>query len=71
MKKIKILLLGAGGNVSQGFLKAIHSYDFTKEQVEVEVVGACISPESLGLYMCDKALEWKKILSICSGIKKK
>lgn len=55
MKKIKVLLLGAGGNVSQGILKAIRSYDFAKEQVEVEVVGACISPESLGLYMCDKA----------------
>lgn len=55
MRKIKILLLGAGGNVSQGILKAIRSYDFTGDLVEVEVVGACISPESLGLYMCDKA----------------
>ena len=55
MKKIKILLLGAGGNVSQGILKAIRSYDFAKEEIEIEVVGACISPESLGLYMCDKA----------------
>ncbi len=55
MRKLTILLLGVGGNVSQGILKAIRAYDFTKENVEVHVIGACISPESVGLYMCDQA----------------
>ena len=55
MRKLTILLLGVGGNVSQGILKAIRAYDFTKEDVEVHVIGACISPESVGLYMCDQA----------------
>ena len=55
MRKLTILLLGVGGNVSQGILKAIRAYDFTKENVKVHVIGACISPESVGLYMCDQA----------------
>ena len=55
MRKLTILLLGVGGNVSQGILKAIRAYDFTKENVEVHVIGACISPEAVGLYMCDQA----------------
>jgi len=55
MRKLTILLLGMGGNVSQGILKAIRNYGFAKEQVEVKIVGACISAASAGLYMCDKA----------------
>ena len=55
MRKLTILLLGVGGNVSQGILKAIRGYDFAKENVEIRVIGACISPESVGLYMCDQA----------------
>lgn len=55
MRKLTILLLGVGGNVSQGILKAIRGYDFAKENVEIHVIGACISPESVGLYMCDQA----------------
>lgn len=55
MRKLTILLLGVGGNVSQGILKAIHAYDFTKENVKVQIIGACVSPESVGLYMCDRA----------------
>ena len=34
MRKLTILLLGVGGNVSQGILKAIRAYDFTKENVK-------------------------------------
>ena len=45
MRKLTILLLGVGGNVSQGILKAIRGYDFAKENVEIHVIGACISPE--------------------------
>lgn len=55
MRKLTILLLGVGGNVSQGILKAIRGYDFAKKNVEIHVIGACISPESVGLYMCDQA----------------
>ena len=55
MREITILLLGVGGNVSQGILKAIRHYDFAKDDIEVHVIGACISPDSIGLYMCDEA----------------
>ena len=47
---IKILLLGVGGNVSQGILTALrHS------NLNCRIIGACVSPESLGLFFCDKA----------------
>lgn len=50
MKKINILVLGVGGNVSQGIVTALrHS------QLDCNILGACISPESMGLYFCDKA----------------
>lgn len=49
-----MLLLGVGGNVSQGILKAIRNYDFGNKKINV--IGACISPDSVGLYMCDKAM---------------
>lgn len=48
---INILILGIGGNVSQGILKAIRMCN-----IETHIVGACISPYSSGLYMCDEAL---------------
>lgn len=49
-RKIKVLVLGAGGNVSQGIIKALKN-----SQLDIELIGACISSESTGLYMCDKA----------------
>ena len=53
MNEIKILILGAGGNVSQGIIKALKNSDFG--ETKLNITGACISPESLGLFMCDKA----------------
>lgn len=53
MKEINILVLGAGGNVSQGIIKALKNSDFG--ETKLNITGACISPESLGLFMCDKA----------------
>lgn len=49
-KQLNILILGVGGNVSQGIITALrHS------RYNCNIVGACISSESLGLYFCDKA----------------
>lgn len=48
--KINILILGVGGNVSQGILTAIKC-----SSIPCRIVGACISEESLGLYFCDSA----------------
>lgn len=51
MKTIRILLLGVGGNVSQGILKAIrHS------GLDHHIVGACVFPDTAGLFLCDRAL---------------
>jgi carbamoyl-phosphate synthase large subunit len=50
MNKINILILGVGGNVSQGILKAV-----LMSKLNVRIVGACVDSESLGLYMCDSA----------------
>lgn len=50
MKKINILLLGVGGNVTQGILAVLN-----KKREQYNVIGACISEESIGLYMCDKS----------------
>ena len=47
---INVLVLGVGGNVSQGILKALRASD-----LDLRVIGACISPMSSGLYMCDEA----------------
>lgn len=45
-----ILILGMGGEVSKGILKAIrHS------AIPCHIVGACISPDSEGLYLCEEA----------------
>ena len=48
--KLKILILGVGGNVSQGIIKALKN-----SELNMELIGACISPQSIGLYMCEKA----------------
>ncbi len=50
MNQINVLILGVGGNVSQGILTAIKS-----SELNCHIVGACISEESLGLYYCDTA----------------
>lgn len=50
MKTVNILVLGVGGNVSQGILKAI-----ARSNIRCRVIGACVSTESIGLYFCDKA----------------
>ena len=47
---INVLVLGVGGNVSQGILKALRASD-----LDLHIVGACIGPLSTGLYMCDEA----------------
>lgn len=44
------LVLGVGGNVSQGILKALAASD-----LRLRVVGACTSPLSAGLYLTDRA----------------
>lgn len=49
MKELNILVLGVGGNVSQGILKAL-----ANSQIKANIIGACISEKSLGLYMCHK-----------------
>ncbi len=69
MDKLNILVLGVGGNVSQGILKAL-----SLSKLPHRVVGACISPLALGLYTVDRAyisppvydpnfMDW--ILNIC------
>lgn len=50
MKQINVLVLGVGGNVSQGILTALKS-----SNLNCHIVGACINEESLGLYFCDTA----------------
>ena len=46
---INVLVLGVGGNVSQGILKALRASD-----LDLRIVGACIGTLSTGLYMCDE-----------------
>lgn len=46
----KILLLGVGGNVSQGILKALR-----ESKLDLYIVGACVSEYSSGLFLCDEA----------------
>lgn len=45
----KALVLGAGGNVSQGIIKALRAAN-----LPVKIIGACIGEYSKGLYMCDE-----------------
>lgn len=47
---LNVLVLGVGGTVSRGILKAL-----ALSGLPVRVVGACISPLSLGLYTVDRA----------------
>ncbi len=49
-KQIKALILGVGGNVSQGIVKALRG-----SGLDIVLLGACISEYSAGLYLCDKA----------------
>lgn len=48
---VTVLVLGVGGNVSQGIVKALRS-----GPTPVRIVAACISPLSTGLYAGDVAL---------------
>ncbi len=81
MEPIGVLVLGVGGNVSQGILKALRL-----SSLPSRVVGACISPLSLGLYTVDRAyvspraddptfLEWlvatcraERVRAVLSGV---
>ena len=47
---LTVLVLGVGGNVSQGILKAL-----ALSSLNLRVVGACISHLSLGLYSTDRS----------------
>ncbi len=47
---LNVLVLGVGGNVSQGILKAL-----AVSKLSCRVIGACINSLSLGLYTVDKA----------------
>lgn len=51
MQDLRILVLGAGGNVSQGIIKALRNADFSGRKIEI--TGACISSDSVGIYLCD------------------
>lgn len=51
MEKINVLVLGVGGNVSQGICKALRNSD-----LNCHIIGACIAPTSVGLYFCDEAI---------------
>jgi len=66
---LNLLVLGVGGNVSQGILKAL-----AISQLPCRVIGACVSPLAVGLFNVDKAyispkandpkfLEW--LLRVC------
>ena len=50
-ERLSVLVLGVGGNVGQGILKAL-----ALASVPCRVVGACVSPLSFGLYTADRAL---------------
>ncbi|HIY37058.1 MAG TPA: ATP-grasp domain-containing protein [Candidatus Paraprevotella stercorigallinarum] len=50
MKLLNVLVLGVGGNVSQGIMTALRT-----SQIPCRIIGACVTSESLGLYFCDAA----------------
>ena len=67
---VNILLIGIGGNVTQGILTALR-----KSDRKYNIVGACLNEEAIGLYMVDKAyicpkstqnnfIEW--VINICN-----
>ena len=47
---LNVLVLGVGGNVSQGILKAL-----ALSSVNCRVVAACVTPEAFGLYTVDRS----------------
>lgn len=47
---VRVLVLGVGGNVSQGIIKALRG-----SGLNITLIGACISSSSAGLYLCDAA----------------
>ncbi len=49
-RKLNVLILGIGGNVSQGIMTALKV-----SKIPCRIIGACVSTESLGLYFCDTA----------------
>ena len=49
-RQVRVLVLGVGGNVSQGIIKALRG-----SELNIVLIGACISPSSAGLYLCDSA----------------
>lgn len=49
-REINIIVLGVGGNVSRGIMTAIRL-----SGISCRLIGVCVSPESLGLYLCDAA----------------
>jgi len=48
---ITLFVLGVGGNVGQGIVKAIAS-----SKLDCRVIGGCVSERSVGLFFCDHAL---------------
>jgi carbamoyl-phosphate synthase large subunit len=50
MREINVLVLGVGGNVGQGILKALKL-----SELSYNLINACVSSTSLGLYTGDKA----------------
>jgi len=48
--KLNVLVMGVGGNVSQGILKAL-----AISKLSCRLIGACVSSLSFGLYTVDKA----------------
>jgi carbamoyl-phosphate synthase large subunit len=50
--QLTVLVLGVGGNVSQGILKALA---LSRVRLSLRVLGACISPYAMGLYAVEKA----------------
>src|SRR5205807_1478566 len=49
-ERLNVLVLGVGGNVSQGILKALKV-----ASIPCRVIGGCVSPLSMGLYTVDQA----------------
>ncbi|MBA2545711.1 MAG: ATP-grasp domain-containing protein, partial [Solirubrobacterales bacterium] len=49
-EKVTALVLGVGGNVSQGIQKAL-----SMGALQVRVVAACVTPRAAGLYLADRA----------------
>ncbi len=50
-KDLNLLVLGVGGNVSQGILKALAA-----SSLQYNVIGGCTDARSMGLYVCDHAV---------------